>query len=165
MAFFIIGRRIWGAAAPASAPARDEWRSGVRLVVHHTAGTAPRANKLAEQAEMRNIQRQHQHANGWADIGYNYVIMPSGRVYEGRGFGARGAHTLGANTGTVGVSFAGNYETSRPTLRSIVAYKLLLRRLRLRGARITSITGHGLIPGQATACPGKYLIARLGLRR
>lgn len=162
--FWIIGRQVWGAAAPTTNPTRDPWANGVTLVIHHTAGAAPKASKLAEQQEIRSIQRMHQRSNGWADIGYNYVIMPSGRVYEGRGYGVRGAHTKDHNTGTIGVSFAGNYETSRPTLRSLVAYRLLVRRLRKHGAVISRMTGHRFMPGQSTACPGKNLIAALRIR-
>lgn len=161
--FWIRARKLWRANAPKDTPTRDDWSRGVTLVVHHTAGAAPRTAPL-EVDEMRNIQRMHQRTNGWNDIGYNYVIMPSGRVYEGRGFGVRGAHTENHNTGTIGVSFAGNYETSKPTARSIAAYHLLVARLRIKGARITRVTGHRFMPDQATACPGKHLIAALRLR-
>lgn len=161
--FWIRGREVWG-ASPATVRTRDDWARGVTLVIHHTAGAAPRAHRGAEENEMRSLQRQHQRSNGWSDIGYNYVIMPSGRVYEGRGFETIGAHTKNHNTGTIGVSFAGNYDTKRPTLRSITAYLLLVRALRRKGARINRITGHRFMPNQATACPGRYLVKRLRLR-
>lgn len=160
--FWIRGRRNWGAKPPKNAVTRDPWGRGVTLVVHHTAGGAPRT-KLAEEQEMRAIQRLHQLGRGWNDIGYNYVIMPSGRVYEGRGFGIRGAHTANHNTGTIGVSFAGNYETHHPTTRQLIAFRLLRARLRQHGAKITAIKGHRQMPGQSTACPGKHLTRTLGL--
>lgn len=111
---------------------------------------------------MRSIQRAH-FANGWSDIGYNYVIMPSGRVYEGRGFGIRGAHTENHNTLTIGVSFAGNYDVKRPTVASVRAYRKLVKRLRAQGANIQRARGHKQMPEQATACPGRYLMRRLKL--
>jgi hypothetical protein len=160
--FWIRGRGLWGASAPKDTPTRDDWSRGVTLVVHHTAGTAPRT-ELGEQQEMRAIQRLHQRTNGWNDIGYNYVIMPSGRVYEGRGFDVRGAHTHMHNTGTIGVSFAGNYDASRPTARSIAAYHALRLRLRVKGAKVVRVRGHRQMPDQSTACPGRYLMSALKL--
>lgn len=161
--FWIRGRKHWRANAPQDVPTRDDWTRDVTLVVHHTAGNAP-LTLAGEVDEMRGIQRQHQRTNGWNDIGYNYVIMPSGRVYEGRGFGVVGAHTLNHNTRTIGVSFAGNYETTAPTTRSLVAYRLLVVRLRLKGARISRVTGHRFMPEQSTACPGRNLVKALALQ-
>jgi N-acetylmuramoyl-L-alanine amidase len=163
MMFYIRGRSTWGAASPKTAPTKNRWGIGVTVVVHHTAGAAPRT-LLAEQSEMRAIQRLHQNARGWNDIGYNYVIAPSGRVYEGRGYGIVGAHTENHNTGTVGISFMGNYQNAKPSLRSLVAYRLLVRKLKVRGARIRSVTGHKFMPGQSTACPGENLVKALKLR-
>lgn len=160
--FWIRGRRHWRANAPANTPTRDNWAGGATLVVHHTAGAAP-VGRAGEIEEMRAIQRHHQRGQGWNDIGYNYVIMPSGRVYEGRGYDVVGAHTKGHNTHTIGVSFAGNYETTKPNARQLLAYRLLVARLRRRGARITRITGHRFMPDQSTACPGKHLVAALKL--
>lgn len=158
--FWIIPRRAWK-ALPAKNKTGDRWSNGVTLVVHHTAGSAPKSRRY-EQAEMRAIQRLH-FAQGWSDIGYNYVIMPSGRVYEARGYNVRGAHTAMHNTQTIGVSFAGNYDVQRPTKRSVIAYKLLVRRLRQQGAHIERVRGHKQMPEQATACPGKYLMRALKL--
>ena len=66
-------------------------------------------------------------ANGWSDIGYNFVIDRWGRVWEGRGLFRVGAHTLGHNTGTVGVSFMGNYENIKLNKRQIQAFNDLKR--------------------------------------
>lgn len=158
--FWVRGRRNWN-ASPAREFIRDDWSRGVTLVVHHTAGIAPRTEQL-EHEEMRSIQRAHM-ARGWDDIGYNYVIMPSGRVYEGRGYNIIGAHTLNHNTGTIGVSFAGNYEISRPSRAQIRAYRKLVKLLKRNGADIRRARGHKQMPDQATACPGKYLMHALKL--
>lgn len=158
--FWVRGRKHWNAVPPATRT-YDNWADGVTLVVHHTAGSAPRTER-AEQAEMRSIQRAH-FANGWTDIGYNYVIFPSGRVYEARGYDVRGAHTGGHNTDTIGVSFAGNYEQKRPSIRSLRAYRRLVRLLEAKGAKIERVLGHRQMPDQSTACPGKYLTRALRL--
>lgn len=161
--FYIRGRRVWGARTPRNTPTRDTWSDGVTIVVHHTAGVAPR-NQLGEEMEMRAIQRMHQYGRGWNDIGYNYCIAPSGRVYEGRGYEVVGAHTADHNTGTIGISFMGNYDVNRPTVRSLAAYVLLVRRLKRKGARVGRVTGHCFMPDQSTACPGRHLIKALRLR-
>jgi N-acetylmuramoyl-L-alanine amidase len=158
--FWIIGRKHWAAIAPRDRTF-DQWSSGVTLVVHHTAGSAPQT-RAGEAIEMRSIQRAH-FAHGWSDIGYNYVIMPSGRVWEGRGYGIRGAHTANNNTNTIGVSFAGNYDVNRPTRASLRAYRRLVRHLRRAGADIKRVRGHQQMPQQATACPGRYLMRALRL--
>lgn len=44
-------------------------------------------------AEVRKIQDFHMGpGRNWWDIGYNFLIGEDGRIYEGRGFDAQGAH-------------------------------------------------------------------------
>lgn len=152
----------WGGRIPRHV-VRDKWSAGVTLVVHHTVGVMPR-NADEERAEMRNIQRIHMQ-HGWSDIGYNYIIMPSGRVYSGRGYNIVGAHTANHNTGTIGVAFAGNYDVRKLNFRQRRAFWLLKKRLRRDGARIDAICGHRQMPGQATACPGRHIMRQLKLAR
>lgn len=159
--FWVRGRKHWN-AKPARSVTRDDWSRGVTLVVHHTAGFRP-LTQLAEIAEMQSIQHQHQ-AMGWSDVGYNYVIMPSGRVYEGRGYNIVGAHTADNNTRSIGVTFAGNYEVVKPSRAQLRAYKQLVRLLRRNGAVIRRVRGHQQMPNQATACPGKHIMAALKLQ-
>jgi hypothetical protein len=97
---------------------------------------------------------------GYSDIAYNYVIMPSGRVYVGRGAEVLGAHTIGHNK-DVGVCFAGNYEVERPTRASIVAYWLLRQRLHRKFNIGRRIYPH--CRTYSTSCPGRHLRAKLRL--
>ena len=63
-------------------------------------------------AIIRSIYTYHVRSNGWNDIGYNFLVDAYGRVFEGRAGGIDqpviGAHTLGFNTGSVGIAVIGN---------------------------------------------------------
>lgn len=161
MRFYIRGRKLWNAQPPKNTLIPQDPSTVHTLVVHHTAGACPPAQSVP--AELRAIQRLHQEARGWSDIGYNILIDGQGRCWEGRGLGYVGAHTLYHNTGTLGVSFLGNYETRKLNLRQRIAYRRLLRLLRRKGFRFTVIKGHKQMPGQATACPGKNIMEGLNL--
>lgn len=81
-----------------------------RITLHHTfLSGAPAANaSLATEAErMRLIRNSHVNGNGWSDIGYHFIIMPSGRVYSARAENKRGAHDV-INDG-MGIAFDGIY--------------------------------------------------------
>jgi len=98
---------------------------------------------------MRGIQNFHQNTRGWNDIGYHYVIMPSGRIYEGRGYGVVGAHCPGHNS-EPSVSFAGSYDDHAPTPAAIETLGWLRAYLKAGGYK-----GHR--DGFSTSCPGNAL--------
>lgn len=160
----INSRSKWGAVSPHGPVTHDDWtHNNLTLVVHHTAGAAVSALGKVK-AELRSIQRAHMSgARGepFNDIGYNYIIDRLGRVWEGRGWGVRGAHTLMHNTNTIGISFMGNYEVQKLNVAQRLAYYRLVRKLQRKGARIRSIKGHRQMPGQSTACPGKNALKQL----
>lgn len=54
------------------------------------------------QGATKEIAGWHK-AQGWADIGYHYVIHPTGDYMQGRPLHRDGAHTLGHNKGTLGI--------------------------------------------------------------
>lgn len=109
----VISRGQWGADeswmtwSPEIVPAQ-------KVIVHHTAGSDG-GNDPA--AVVRGIYYYHAVTLGWGDIGYNYLIDPAGRVYEGRrgGLGVVAGHTSGYNSGTVGVALIGTYESTTAT--------------------------------------------------
>lgn len=65
-----------------------------RITLHHTVITALPANatQATEIQRMRRILDIHLNSSGYSDIGYHYIIMTSGRVYEGRSSRKVGAH-------------------------------------------------------------------------
>ena len=178
----IIPRSAWNAnekivrAAPRYAPT-------LRFaVVHHTAGSSSYGPEESA-AIVRGIELYHVKANGWNDIGYNFLVDRYGQVFEGRGGGMQrnviGAHAAGFNTGSVGVAVLGTYSAKAPTREAEDALgKLLAWRLDVghvdpassamvssgaRPAYLRAISGHR--DTGSTACPGNALYARLGQLR
>jgi hypothetical protein len=182
----IVPRASWGAdenivrAVPRYAPV-------LRLaVVHHTAGSS--AYRPEQSASIvRGIELYHVKANGWNDIGYNFLVDRYGQVFEGRAGGMEqnviGAHAQGFNTGSTGVALLGTYTSTRPTpeaeraLATLLAWRLDVGHVDPassamiasggnpkfrpgRGVYLRAISGHR--DTGFTACPGDSLYARLG---
>ena len=87
-----------------------------RITIHHTfisPTLSPSASQNEEIQRMRQLWQGHVGGNGWSDIGYHYVIMPSGRIYEARFERKRGAHDV-INDG-LGVAFDGVYSSATIT--------------------------------------------------
>lgn len=169
----IIPRSDWKARAPRSTIVQAK---GLSMVVgHHTASSMPdgyhedrdnpRPRRLAnvglERQAMREVQNFHMDGRGWNDIAYQYVIFGTGRIYRGRGIHI-GAHADGWNSTSIGVCFFGNFATvDRPDPEAIDAWVWLINHLQKQGRLIEAeslrIVGHGQIPGQGTACPGRLV--------
>ncbi len=138
------------------------------LIVHHTfSPSGPINGDWA--AAVRSVWNFHVFSNGWADIGYNYVIDQTGVIYEGRSGGDNvvGAHFSGVNGGTMGVVVIGDFTSATPpaaalnSLKKLLAWKADQRgidpvgqsRHAASGLTINNISGHRDGPG-ATECPG-----------
>jgi flagellar hook assembly protein FlgD len=181
----IITRAQWG-ADESIVRARPDYAERVRFaVVHHTAGT--NSYSASESAAIvRGIQRYHVLANGWNDIGYNFLVDKYGQVFEGRGGGVAqnvvGAHAQGFNTGSTGVSVLGTYSSTtiskaaRSALVRLLAWRLDVAHVDPRGAltwvsggnpefpagtRVTLRTVAGHRDTGPTSCPGNALYAEL----
>jgi len=155
-----VARESWGARRIEGAYAEH---MPVKLTMHHTAGRMPAAYDEAA-AEMRFIQDYHINGRGWLDIGYHFVISPTGHVFEGRPEGVLGAHVLHNNTGNLGVSFMGDFQASvsnEPARSGLDAFAALARRL----SRDYNIPPAGIKAHRdfnpATDCPGDLLYAQL----
>jgi len=84
-----------------------------RITLHHTviAALPETATQAQEVQRMRQILNIHLNSSGYSDIGYHYIIMPSGRIYEGRSSLKKGAHDL-INDG-FGVAVDGDFQNLR----------------------------------------------------
>lgn len=202
----IISRSEWGAIAPATPPAlcgglgscvTPGWSEGFfdpdnpevtsdgyrtypdlgytslseglfEIVIHHS-GNSP-------IYDIRKLQYQHMFERGMTDIGYHFVIDPSGIIYEGRDIGVRGNHAYG-NTGRVGVLLMGDFEPGDeikrfgmtfhipegldrygpPTDKQIEGATVLIRYLDAKYG-IQSVVGHQHVPENYTDCPGQLCL-------
>ena len=153
----VKGRSLWRAR-----PRRGNilrMRNVSRITVHHAAGKPNWTISERDVADsIRKIQRYHQTENGWADIGYHYVIDRAGRVWQGREIKWQGAHAGGsANKGNVGIVLLGNY--SRQQLNAVQRNSLrtLVSRLSVAfNVPDDRIYTHREIHGK-TECPGTHL--------
>lgn len=160
----IFSRADWGGTAFVKTPIRSR---ASHVVIHHTAGAPVAPTPDAEAAYMRQVERMHMD-RGWVAIGYGFVIFPSGRIYEGRGWGSVGAHTLGRNRDSVGIAFHidGRYEA--PTQEAWDSCHALIAS-GIKGDHIApdpEVSGHR--DWAATECPGDlvyYDLARLNAQQ
>ena len=142
-----------------------------RLTLHHTftrPNLAASASLAQECQRMRDIHAEHVNGNGCDDIGYHYIMMPSGRIFEGRSELKRGAHDA-INDG-LGVAFDGDYTRSVVTeaqyQSAVQLCAILCRRANIDNPLTlvptpTDTFGTRLLPRiighrdrVATACPG-----------
>lgn len=80
------------------------------------------------------IRKWHQ-AQGWADIGYHYVVYRDGTVNVGRNIDQVGSHCTGHNTGSIGICYIGGCDATGKkakdtrTPKQKAALKTLVRKL------------------------------------
>lgn len=156
-----------------------------KILVHHTAdnnNSLPQT--VAEEKEyMKTLYRYHAFSRGRWDIGYNFIIMPSGRIYEWRAGGAWviWAHATWNNTPSVWISLVWNFEEKDPTQDQVNALTTLATSVSkkyninptaqsyffkasstfpyIKAEKHQSIAWHK--DAWQTACPGKNLYALL----
>ena len=92
--------------------------------MHHTV-TANDYRRSDVAGLIRGMYRYHTASLGWSDLGYNFLVDRFGRSWVGRAGGparrVRGAHTLGFNNTSTGISVIGNFEDAAPTTEVINA--------------------------------------------
>ncbi|MDE7411835.1 MAG: N-acetylmuramoyl-L-alanine amidase [Paramuribaculum sp.] len=118
------------------------------LIIHCSATPEGRDVGAAE------IRQWHK-AQGYADIGYHFIIRLDGRIEPGRDINLAGAHCRGHNSHSIGICYIGGLDSKlrakdtrtsaqRHALRNLVAEL----KLRFPGVRV-----HGHREFAAKACP------------
>lgn len=190
----VVTRSEWGAdesIKSTSGGCRRTFYKPQQLFVHHTAGANFDTNP---KATMRAIYWYHTVRLGWCDIGYNFVIGHNGTIFEGRwarsyapfehhdgesreGRIVTGAHVLGYNSGSIGISLMGNYSqvelppAARRSLAELLAWEADRHNLAPQGShtyrnpdtglrkKLPYIAGHR--DAGSTECPGNLVYAAL----
>lgn len=129
----IITRAGWGADESIRRGTPSYAASLQLAVVHHTATTNSYAKSESDNI-IRSIYAYHVKTNGWDDIGYNFLIDRYGQIFEGRYGGIDrnviGAHSMGFNTGSTGISMLGTFASAKPpeiamsSLKRILSWRL-----------------------------------------
>lgn len=152
----ILARSRWTSTAAKGTP--FTW-SRVRGIVCHYPAMGKSVGVLTaaqETSRLRGWRNYHVGTLGWSDIGYNYAIGQSGRVYSLRGDRVA-AHAVGHNSRTVGVLFiVGDNEALTPAAQA--SFRALRATLRKRGCG-SGLWGHTEMSGNSTRCPGPYIMA------
>jgi hypothetical protein len=172
----IYSRAQWGADERMRDKSALHYGEVHAAFVHHTVN-ANNYTRAQVPAIIRGIYAYHTQSRGWSDVGYNFLVDRFGRIWEGRYGGVArpvvGAHTLGYNEYAFAMSAIGNYETVKPSAAVVDAYgRLFAWKLSLHGvagASSRQLVGRKYFPAVnghrdagSTACPGRYLYARLG---
>lgn len=130
-------------------------RSTDMIVIHHTG------NPYDDDLSAAEIHASHR-AQGWAGIGYHYVVRKDGSIEAGRPHWTVGAHAYGENYHTIGIHVCGNFELAEPTGAQIEALAMLIANVcHDYGLPIDEdhVVGHRDL--MATACPGANLYVLL----
>jgi N-acetylmuramoyl-L-alanine amidase len=159
--------------------------------VHHTVNLNDYSRDEAAQVVL-GICRYHRNANGWNDVGYNFLVDRFGTIYEGRagGVGAAviGAQAEGFNAQSTGIANIGTFSSVGQSAAALEAMARLIRwKLPLHGypttgtavmvsaggatnrygagtsVRVKRVLGHR--DTNATECPGSALYDQLGQLR
>ncbi|XP_067413336.1 peptidoglycan recognition protein 3-like [Emydura macquarii macquarii] len=150
----IVSRSEWGARPPRN---RVSLQIPVPFaIIHHTEGNYC-SSQTACSNEVKGIQNYHMDSNGWADIGYNFLIGEDGRVYEGRGWSTMGAHAQGWNDDSLGFCFLGSFTNRVPNTAALNAAKSLIQCAVSKGFLSSSYILKGHRNVNPTDCPGNAL--------
>lgn len=122
-----------------------------RIIVHCTATPEGKAFYA------KDIDRWHR-ANGWAGIGYHYVVDLDGKVELGRSINSKGAHAGEYNYGSIGIVYVGGMTADNKKAKDTrtEAQKESLLWLLKEMKRMypnAQFVGHRDLPGVKKACP------------
>lgn len=125
----------------------------INKIVLHCAATPEGKHFTA-----KDIDTWHR-KQGWAKIGYHYVILLDGTIEKGRDESEVGAHVANHNSDSIGICYIGGVDandvnkakdTRTPAQKAAMARLVAELLERYPGAEVL---GHRDFPGVAKACP------------
>jgi hypothetical protein len=162
----VVSRGQWGARATGCSSVEDDW---YRMAIHHTAGGQTSGGTV--EGAVRTTQAYMMDSGDYCDLAYQFMVGYDGSLYEARPYGYYSGATGGNNDGNAASCFLGCYHpepscpTSHPdTDEMIWGAQLLVQtftELHNIGTTDQDIRGHQDWPGNSTACPGDFVMARL----
>jgi len=163
----VITRAQWGAGPKRGSDVSPKlpW---AEVVIHTEAGSqrSP-ASEGTEKGWIRAIEAFHVGpSRGWDGIAYSFLIAPSGRIFEGRGWGRSGAHTEGRNSIAAGICFLGHGDKWPATDAQWESARWLIREgIRLNKLKPAPlITTHAIYSGKGKSCPGTLIAPHVATR-
>jgi len=156
----VLPRAAWS-PRPADRNHLEAMGTPKRLTVHHSAMYFRDTKQAACAAQVARIQKDHMENRGYGDIGYHYLIDPSGRIWEGREMRWQGAHVGDINNvQNIGVCVLGNFLRGRegqgPTAAQVESMQRLVTSL-MRRYHFGPDSIHCHSDFKATECPGPLM--------
>jgi len=159
----VIDRSSWGIRQPVSSRLESDWNYQA-IALHHSGNWGKK--------DPKDIEKIHMVDNGWDDVGYHYLVHPSGSIYEGRKIYHEGAHVLGANPGKIGVLLLGDYDEQlwdwddELSASHVNVVNGLIATLIGHFPSIRQLGGHKeFLKGQDYTCPGNLILQQLAPMR
>lgn len=121
-----------------------------RVVVHHVG-------EITRDVSAAEIHGWHL-GNGWAGIGYHFVIRKDGTIERGRPQETIGAHAQGFNSTSIGINVVGDFQQEIPTQEQVESLARLITYLESQYGEL-AVCGHRDL--MSTDCPGDNLYAQL----
>lgn len=156
----IVPRSMWARAGVVRVGGPDGARpmNGIRRITVHHDGMPPATLSSSQQvaARIEMIRQSHVVGRGFADLGYHYVIDPSGRVWEGRDIRYQGAHVKDQNENNLGILVMGNFQKQVPTQAALASLdRFVANQMQRYNISIGNVRTHQ--ERAPTECPGRNL--------
>jgi LysM repeat protein len=157
----LVRRAAWGKQKPNYRAMATDW-DYTTVVIHHSGNSG--------EKDPLKIEEKHMEDNGWDDVGYHYLIVPSGVIYEGRPLQYKGSHVEQANTQKIGILVMGDFESNwwddddEPTHAQISSAVALILTLKGEFRTLAKLGGHRDYKA-GTECPGDIMYVQLGALR
>lgn len=126
-----------------------------KIIIHHTGSV------IDDDLSAAQIHQMHLR-QGWAGIGYHFVIRKNGKIERGRDIDAVGAHCYGQNSRSIGIHVCGNFDLASPTTAQIEMTAMLIANLcKDYGIPINDKHIFGHCDFDSTDCPGVNLYNKI----
>lgn len=163
----VLARSTWAKGSPIMARMNRADRPYDRITIHHDGMDAfTSTSQWAAAKRLESIRQAHlnRRPEPFGDIGYHYLIDPSGRVWQGRELVWQGAHVKDQNPGNLGICVMGNFNKQPANAAQKAALDRFVRQTMARhNISIANVKTHQ--ERAPTECPGRNLQSYVALTR